>query len=619
MFIAWVSACMIPMLLIYIPMKYIFTSFCLFSLLQVKAQLHDNMWMFHNGVSIFHIDFREHQPVISRKDPYLMINGTGSSIFCDEEGDLLYYSNGIRINNKIDSLLENGDSLNTGSYYFNNNQYPVQYGCFFLPAPGDSTHCYFIYMYPEKYPGMISFPLPIKVHYALIDRTANNGLGKVVEKNISLMPTGGLDFNFNHAGAVRHANGRDWWVLVPNRMEPEFYRILLTPQGFSVPEEQTIGFKAPTDNPYRYLAHTLFSPDGTKYAELNYINHPGGFPEVTGFLQFYDFDRCTGLLSNPIVVNVPPSNQLGPAIYISMAFSPSGQRFYLNYQDLSGSNLVQYDMQSTDIEGSAQTLFNCPAVSPKWTCQTGFPLLAPDGRVYVGGLVDTIAWHVIHHPDKIGAACHFELGGGFVFPEKYAQGWTPYLPNYRLGPIDGSACDTLGIDNHPLAGFYWEITDTLTPLEVEFTDHSFYEPTEWFWDFGDGMSSTDENPVHEYAASGSYLVCQTVSNQYDSDTICKLVTVTGLTPLKETNAGSRFKVFPNPASRIVHLNYDLAPGTSAKWRLFNSIGKEERQVSLAPGSGSHTVSLDGLAAGLYFYKVEATGELLNSGILILSR
>ncbi|MBK8966601.1 MAG: hypothetical protein IPM36_07930 [Lewinellaceae bacterium] len=58
----------------------------------------------------------------------------------------------------------------------------------------------------------------------------------------------------------------------------------------------------------------------------------------------------------------------------------------------------------------------------------------------------------------------------------------PNFPNYRLGPLDGSPCDTLGLDNLPAAHFRWEFWDTLTPLNVSFTDLSIYEPATWQWD-----------------------------------------------------------------------------------------------------------------------------------------
>lgn len=208
-------------------MKYVFTFIALCALSQVRAQLHDNMWVFKNADSLFFIDFRETPPSIIQMDDFLELK-RAKSVFCDKDGALLYYTNMIQINNQIDSLLENGDSLNVG-YYADNNLIPVNNAGFFLPAPGDSTRCYLIYMYPEHFAG--APPLPVKVYYALLDMTANNGLGNVIEKNVPIL-TGGLYLNYNHAGAVRHANGRDWWILVPNRMEPKYPDIAFTTRFF---------------------------------------------------------------------------------------------------------------------------------------------------------------------------------------------------------------------------------------------------------------------------------------------------------------------------------------------------------------------------------------------------
>ncbi|MCC6725082.1 MAG: hypothetical protein IT258_11265 [Saprospiraceae bacterium] len=336
--------------------------------------------------------------------------------------------------------MENGDSLNVG-YNHNTGQNPIQNGSFFLPAPGDSTRCYFLYMYPAYYQGMGIFE--IKLHYALIDMTANNGLGKVLEKNVPIL-TGDMDVNFNHAGAVRHANGRDWWILVPNRNEPKYYRILLTPDGFSTPEVQEIGFN---NDPKQWLGYNLFSPDGTKYAVFDYIQHISSFPELTGLLQFYDFDRCTGLLSNPVLIDVPPSNPMGEMSYVDIVFSPSGKRFYLCYGNSTGTYVAQCDLNASNIQNSWQIILACPPGS-NYDCQIAKALLAPNGKIYVTSIYDTVAFHVIHQPDSLGTACELELGG-LVFPGKLPQTELSYFPNYRLYDLPGSTCDTLGIDAPP--------------------------------------------------------------------------------------------------------------------------------------------------------------------------
>ena len=67
--------------------------------------------------------------------------------------------------------------------------------------------------------------------------------------------------------------------------------------------------------------------------------------------------------------------------------------------------------------------------------------------------------------------------------------------------------------------------------QVNFTDASQNSPDSWSWDFGDGGSSSNQNPVHVYASNGTYIVCLIVSNQSGNDTICHSVTVTGVSPV----------------------------------------------------------------------------------------
>ena len=70
----------------------------------------------------------------------------------------------------------------------------------------------------------------------------------------------------------------------------------------------------------------------------------------------------------------------------------------------------------------------------------------------------------------------------------------------------------------PVASFTGAPTSGSAPLTVSFTDTSSGGPTSWSWDFGDGTSSTAQNPSKTYAALGSYTVSLTVSNSVGSDT-----------------------------------------------------------------------------------------------------
>jgi Zn-dependent metalloprotease len=52
---------------------------------------------------------------------------------------------------------------------------------------------------------------------------------------------------------------------------------------------------------------------------------------------------------------------------------------------------------------------------------------------------------------------------------------------------------------------------------IKFTDKSSSSPTSWAWDFGDGQSSTTQNPTHTYAANGTYTVKLTATNAFGND------------------------------------------------------------------------------------------------------
>ncbi|OPY48248.1 MAG: PKD domain protein [Methanoregulaceae archaeon PtaU1.Bin222] len=63
------------------------------------------------------------------------------------------------------------------------------------------------------------------------------------------------------------------------------------------------------------------------------------------------------------------------------------------------------------------------------------------------------------------------------------------------------------------------------PLTVQFSDRSMNEPTSWAWQFGDGGTSTEQNPRHIYTRSGVHIVQEKVANDAGSDTAYSVVIV----------------------------------------------------------------------------------------------
>ena len=87
------------------------------------------------------------------------------------------------------------------------------------------------------------------------------------------------------------------------------------------------------------------------------------------------------------------------------------------------------------------------------------------------------------------------------------------------------------------ADFTQNVTSGAAPLTVQFADKSSGRPNSWLWDFGDGSTSGQQNPVHTYTSAGTYTVTLTAGMVFDQggvhsgiSTVVRkenLVTVTG--------------------------------------------------------------------------------------------
>ena len=73
----------------------------------------------------------------------------------------------------------------------------------------------------------------------------------------------------------------------------------------------------------------------------------------------------------------------------------------------------------------------------------------------------------------------------------------------------------------PIADFSASTTNAIVNEEISFTDESAFTPTSWLWYFGDGTTSTEQNPTHSYSTIGTYTVQLTVENENGSDTEIK--------------------------------------------------------------------------------------------------
>lgn len=99
----------------------------------------------------------------------------------------------------------------------------------------------------------------------------------------------------------------------------------------------------------------------------------------------------------------------------------------------------------------------------------------------------------------------------------------------------------------PVASFTASATSGTAPLTVQFTDTSTQSPTSWQWDFGDGSTSTQQNPSVTYAAEGTYTVTMRASNAAGTS----------------APATTTITVAPAPVSGIVRASTSTSVATTA--------------------------------------------------------
>ena len=105
-----------------------------------------------------------------------------------------------------------------------------------------------------------------------------------------------------------------------------------------------------------------------------------------------------------------------------------------------------------------------------------------------------------------------------------ACNWGTGIPmtNYYIK----SGYNVIGV---PSANFAANATNGSAPMDVQFIDHSTNSPTSWSWDFGDGATSTEQNPTHTYTKPGVYTVSLTATNAGGSNTETQIITVNDVT------------------------------------------------------------------------------------------
>jgi PKD repeat protein len=181
-------------------------------------------------------------------------------------------------------------------------------------------------------------------------------------------------------------------------------------------------------------------------------------------------------------------------------------------------------------------------VGPDWTNWTRDPAVLEAARIELGNMLDTLPDSPPPTADLSGSPAsgavpltvqftdqsagypaywHWSFGDGTISFERNPihtyQTQGTYTVSLTVANEAGS--DTVTRTDYitvtappPSVAFHGLPTLGQAPLTVSFADESPGDPISWHWQFGDGATSTDQHPSHEYAAPGAYTVKLTMTN-----------------------------------------------------------------------------------------------------------
>ncbi|HSP40265.1 MAG TPA: hypothetical protein VLN46_02455, partial [Gillisia sp.] len=439
-----------------------FGAIILFMLTAVAArgQGPANNWYFGGGAGI---NFNTSPPTVLNDGNLNTLEGCAS--ISNDEGQLLFYTDGMTVYDRTGGIMENGTGLLGDP---SSTQSAI-----IIPQPL-STTIYYIFTVDILRVDAEDNISSNGVNYSIVDFSENpNGI--ITSKNIRL-----LNYSAEKLSAVIQGCDSDtvWMVTLSTNSTQvpfdntsveslnTFYAYAVTPGGVSLsPVISRLGFEV-----YDRRGNLKFSPNGEKLAAAH----------AASGMHLLDFDSESGRVSNPSFISM---NSTDFAPY-GVEFSPNSQFLYVNSsndgnpnspQSFHSSSLFQYDIENPNIE-STQILLDVQNMF------RGSLQLGPDGKIYralsSAYQIGLPYLGVIESPNERGTASNYidraiNLGNNVSF-----QGLPPFNQSLfnKIDIIRNNASNTelhlcsdetydLNYDQVSGAVYTWYKNDILLPGE----------------------------------------------------------------------------------------------------------------------------------------------------------
>jgi len=533
----------------------------LFNCALLLAQKQDRVWCFGDSTGIDFNDLNNPKAITTAVGPWSL---ECYSSIADKNGNLLFYAAGVddlntsfvgvRVWNRQHTLMLNGDSIK--------GHPSVTQGTMIVPFPNDENKYYlFTLGFNMDYTRDV-------LYYSIIDMQLDNGLGGVTTKNTSLLE----DSLTEKMTAVKHSNGRDWWlVVVGYNPINRFYKYLITGRGFiQGPFIQDIG-----QNIIGVFGEMEFSRKGDRLVAVT----------PNGNIELFDFDRCSGNLSN----NINIGENIGGFgyYYYGCSFSEDGKVLYVSPFHVLSRNIYQYDLTAKDIQATKTIVYAYP--DSIMYMELGGHQIGPNNKIYVGKGAGENANYtiyntnidVINSPNNLGAVCayvsnSFSLGGHSVH---YCL---PNMPNYNLGEF---------FIKQASAG---ENRKIYVGEEVRIGGEITYPNCTVQWYPALGLSDANSaQPTASPTKTTTYYLTLTDTTLQNN---CNITTDSVVVAII-----SAFSLYPTLSNGSITVTCPVQKQANASLIITDILGQRVASYSLQ--KGDNNISLPELAAAMYLYQI----------------
>ncbi|MFT6095206.1 MAG: gliding motility-associated-like protein [Nonlabens sp.] len=421
----------------------------------VNAQLQASNWYFGFNAGI---NFDPTSGAVTALTDGQVSTNEGCATISDESGQLLFYTDGSVVFDRSHQIMQNGQGLRGDP---SSSQSAI-----IIPKPQDPNIYYIFTVAIAQSNG------GDKVHYYEVDMTANSGFGAVTTdiNNPPLL----IEEASEKLSAINHSVNDEIFVTTYANSTgfgffDSFHTFTVSATGVNpIPVISTVA--TPTLARRGYLK---FSPDGRFLVSCT----------MGAQSYLYDFDQSTGIVSNERQLNLT-INQAG----YGAEFSPDGSLLYITASnDAFGNNAANHSSTLYQFELTTANLSTGILNGIEIDTRPGYRgalQLGIDGKIY-RAVADSFSvgrnfLSVINNPNIVGSGCNYQHDAVALAGRMSAQGLPPFIQSFFALIEAENLC--LG------DGTTFEFQSDTPPDSV-------------LWEFGDGTTSTLENPTHTYASS----------------------------------------------------------------------------------------------------------------------